>query len=193
MAVQRGRCKNYGGCRYADDRKVVEADDASFVCPGCGCPLTPETPNRKTPAWSGQGRRSLLIGGSLVLAALAGGGAWRALVRPDPSPRGLSLDEWITGDPPTAEIDAIRGSMAERASRIAALKTEGKTIGTEHGLLNPVPGTDLSREDLSLVDHENRDRRALYAFVATRVDPPVSYERVANAFAMRRWREWPRH
>ncbi len=191
MALVAGRCKNFGGCHYADDRKVVEADDGAFVCPGCGAPLTPETPHGATTPRR-RGRRNLLIGASLALAAVASGVGWRMWCCRNPGSHGPSFDEWISGDPPAPELESVRRGLAERASRIAALKAAGKALGTEHGLLDPVSGVGLLPDDLALLDAENRDRRDLYAYVTAHVDPPVTYERAANAFAMRRWREWPR-
>ena len=192
MAFKRGRCKNYGGCHYADDRKELEVDELNFICPNpdCGAPLFPLIEN------GGRTRREIsgvlrVVIASGMLIVLAAGGYFLFGERAAPPATGKSLAEWMANAPTEPEIQGILANLKSRAAQIDSLKQVGKVIGSEYGLLNPASGVILSADEKDLLNQENEDRRSLFTFIAGHSNPPVTYERVANEYAMKQWKEWP--
>lgn len=86
----------------------------------------------------------------------------------------------------------VRMQNQDRTTRIIKLKQTHKIAGTEYGLLNAIPGNRLLPDEENQLVQENEDRRCLFAFIAKHSDPVTNYERVANKFAMYKWKEWPR-
>ena len=192
MAFKLGRCKNYGGCHYADDRKELEVDELNFTCPNldCGAPLFPLIENGSQTKRDVSGVLRVVIA-SGILIVLAVGGYFLFEGRADPPAMGKSLAEWMTNAPTEPEIQGILANMKGRFAQIDGLKQVGKVIGSEYGLLNPASGVILSADEKYLLNQENENRRSLFTFIAEHSNPPVTYERVANEYAMKQWKEWP--
>lgn len=96
MAIKRGRCRRFGACHFADDRKVLEVDDSSFVCPNpeCGRPLAAIIETKQ----GGTGLPlSAIVGGVVGLLAVGGLAYWvvQFYERPPTIPPKPAAD-WVT-------------------------------------------------------------------------------------------------
>lgn len=97
---------------------------------------------------------------------------------------GLLLPSFTYAQSGSLDTKAVQALMKERLPTIVALKVEGKLGEARNGLL--AIRDEITEDQTKIVNLENKDRRAIYEYMAKKFDIPVPQVAMSRAAKIRK-------